>query len=894
MSIATRLALMFSLLSLVPLAVSGTLAYLRFYEGQKQAAYRSLNTLAANKHARFEQWIDDNVRSIRELARRPAVRTFTQNIIEFDRAGFRQDYFANWLRDNHLVPMTVADRDMREVFLVDAASGKKLASSDSRRVGQFVTGHEYFQRGRSGTWVQPLHYPLTLDDVSMTAATPVQGSSGEVIAVLGAHLDLDIISAIFQQGFENSPSLDSYLVNRFNSLVTRVRFSEEDASTRAVHTTGIDRCLTGEDGEDAYVDYHGVPVLGSFRWLDRWEMCLVVEVNATEAMGQATRLRTFVIILFFGVAFVVASLIGFVSRQVSRPIIEVVEATEKIGRGNLDVCLPDRGDGEIGRLFDGLNRMTENLGRLTASRDELDREIAEKELAARSLEESERRMNILMSNLPGMAYRCYNEPDWRMVFVSEGCKTLTGYDPADLIENAKTSYQELIHPGDRNRIWKSVQEAVAADRHYEAEYRIRTAKGSWRWVWEKGRSVSPKGQTPEILEGFIHDITERRRLARELQQAQKMELLGQVTGGVAHDFNNLLGVILGYSGLARANVPATDERLSRYLGHITHAGERAREIVSQMLAFSRGEHSDDEVIDVKARVLEEIGMIRSSLPASILIDIDLEDPIPAIELQTAQLNQVLMNLCINARDAMNGKGKIGIQLRYLRDVSAECMSTRQQFRGEYVELAVSDTGTGLPPEHTDRIFDPFFTTKPAGKGSGLGLAVVDGIVRGHGGHIVVESEPGEGTRFRLFFPIASNPVVDKGGEEQTTGDPVDGGGRRLLIVDDEETLAGYIAEYLESYNFRTETYASSDNALDAFSSDPGRFDLLITDQTMPGLSGLELAQRIRTIRPGFPIILCTGFSELVNAEIAKKQDIGFLVKPVDPDKLLRQLTQSLS
>ena len=901
MSIASRLALLFAILSFVPLGLSGVLMYLRFTESQQLNEMRSLRTLASHKQARFEGWIDENFRLVREIASRPSLRAYARGVTDPET---NRERFIDLIRREHLGATLPDNPDIRELFLLDAATGRKLVSSEPGRENRFHANETYFQKGLVQPWIQAPYYPLSMDDPSITVSTPIKTEGGDAVAVLAGHLDLTAITEIVQQGFGESRTLDSYLVNRFSAFVTRARFADDATLRRVVHTQGIDRCLGGESGEGTYIDYRGVPVIGAFLWLPRWELCLLVERDVEEAMLPVQRFRDYMIILLAGMAVVVAGLIGFVSRQISRPIIEVVDAAEKIGRGALDtrlpvqsrdelhVRLPARHDGEMARLFDGVNRMAASLGSVTASRDELDREVDARRRVVRSLQESERRLNILMSNLPGMAYRCENNTDWTMRFVSEGCQEVTGLEPAALLNNRSVSYAELVHPADRERLWTRVQEAVVAGRPFELEYRIRHADGNWRWVWEKGRSVSAPGASPEILEGFIHDITERQRLTKELQQAQKMEILGQVTGGVAHDFNNLLGVILGYTALARKHC-GNDPVATRYLEHVGHAGERARDIVAQMLAFSRGDAGADEVIDIRDRVEEELDMLRSTLPASVSLSVDLDEDVPGVELQPGQLNQVLMNLCINARDAMNGTGTLSIQLRTRRGFSAECSVSHRSFSGDFVELGIGDTGPGIEPDRVEKIFDPFYTTKSAGKGSGLGLAVVDGIVRGHGGFIVVDRRSGGGAEFRVYFPIARTDA-EKPRKEVLRLPAADGAGRRLLIVDDEVGLAEFLGEYLASCGYDTTVHAAAEHALTEFRQAPQAYDLVITDQTMPGMSGLELVEALRTLRPTLPIILCTGFSEFIDAEGARERNVGFLAKPVDPERLLDLVAAYLS
>ncbi len=278
-------------------------------------------------------------------------------------------------------------------------------------------------------------------------------------------------------------------------------------------------------------------------------------------------------------------------------------------------------------------------------------------------------------------------------------------------------------------------------------------------------------------------------------------------------------------------------------------------------------------------------MLRASLPSSIGIDADIEENTPAVVMNQVQVNRLLMNLFINARDAMEGKGNIAIHLG-LTAVAAECAVCNKQVEGDWVQLSIADTGSGVKREILSRIFDPFYSTKDVGRGTGLGLSVVSGIMRGHGGHILVETEAGKGATFRLLFPS----VVAKAARIQTTDrpltDPPRGHGERILVVDDELDLGEIIGEQLQSYGYRATVLANSREALELFEQKPNDFALLITDQTMPEITGIELVRALRQVCPDMPAILNTGFSDDVDADGAVKMGVRYLEKPVDTESLI--------
>jgi len=397
------------------------------------------------------------------------------------------------------------------------------------------------------------------------------------------------------------------------------------------------------------------------------------------------------------------------------------------------------------------------------------------------------------------------------------------------------------------------------------------------------------------VDGIAHDITERIQMQNQLRQAQKMEAIGQLTGGIAHDFNNILGSILGYTSLAQQKLSADgDPKLTEYLAEVYRAGERARDLISQMLAFSRGGATTPRAMTLSPLVRECVTMMRSTLPTTIALQTDIADDTPAVMMDAVQLNQLVMNLCINARDAIEDeKGCIEIALHTITGVRANCSSCHHPVQGDFVELVAQDNGRGIDTSVLDKIFDPFFTTKDIGKGTGMGLSMVHGIVHGHGGHILVDSTPGKGTSFRLLFPLLGN-ASDTSAESDRMLEPVHGRGR-VMVVDDDPALTGYLEDLLQKQGYQVTALTDSREALDLFENNPQAIDLVVTDQTMPRLAGDRLAQAILARRPDLPVILCTGYSDRIDAVRAGQLNIcGYFTKPVDPVRLTRLMSNLLS
>lgn len=402
----------------------------------------------------------------------------------------------------------------------------------------------------------------------------------------------------------------------------------------------------------------------------------------------------------------------------------------------------------------------------------------------------------------------------------------------------------------------------------------------------------------QMLQAVIRDISEKKRvehekttLQKQLLQAQKMESLGQLTGGIAHDFNNILTSIIGFADLGgKLGEGSTVEELHDCLNEVRKAGNRAKGLIEQMLAFSRGNSEDDlRPLVIRPLIIEVIKLLQPVLPSSISIRRQFDEDVPVILADAVKVHQVLMNLFVNASDALDGCGNIDIELHVVHEKNNVCTSCHKPVNGVFVEVIVRDDGPGIDPEKLSNVFEPFFTTKEAGKGTGMGLSVVHGILHGHSGHVIINSNLGEGTEFRLLFPAAEDVAV---GDVNTENDnswnaEARGVGQHILVVDDEEPVAKFLELLLEKDGYKVRKFCDSVAALSYFSDNPDEFDLIITDQTMPGMIGSQMAAVMLALRPEVPIILCTGFSNIIDKESAEAIGVrAFFTKPINIQELL--------
>jgi len=538
---------------------------------------------------------------------------------------------------------------------------------------------------------------------------------------------------------------------------------------------------------------------------------------------------------------------------------------------------------------------------LRETNEALHRDIERRIEVETALKENQRAMATLLSNLPGLAYRCLNTPDYPMTFTSEGCLALTGYTVEQIGPGGTINYGDLVIPEDRQAVWDGVQEGVNNRRTFTLTYRIRTADAVEKWVWEQGCGIFNAEGELEALEGFITDVTarkraeeERSRLEAQVQQAQKLESLGVLAGGIAHDFNNLLVGILGNADLALDELgPSSPARAT--VQEIVTAAKRAAELTRQLLAYSGKGRFIIGPVDINDLVREMAHLLDVSISKKALLRYNFASGLPAVMADASQIRQIVMNLIVNASEALEEKsGAIVITTGVMqcdRDYLKSMHLDEDLPDGLYVYFEVSDTGCGMDAETRDRIFDPFFTTKFTGRG--LGLAAVLGIVRGHNGAIKVYSEPGRGTTFKVLLPAVETPAACGHEPHAVTGGAWRGSGT-ILLVDDEPTVRALGTRILQRAGFEVITARDGREAVDLFRAQPDTIVCVLLDLTMPRLGGEDAYRELRRIRPDVCVVLSSGYNEQeVSQRFAGKKLAGFIQKPYRAAVLLETIRRAL-
>jgi signal transduction histidine kinase/ActR/RegA family two-component response regulator len=592
-----------------------------------------------------------------------------------------------------------------------------------------------------------------------------------------------------------------------------------------------------------------------------------------------------VLILFSSISGISVTMFILYRKYIFTPLTLLEGSARTISKGRLDTEIDTSGEDEIGNLARAFKQMIRELTTIMASRDELETEIAERKRVENLLRSREQLLNEMgsIAKIGGWEYDPIRQ---KTVCTKEIFRIL------EIDEGSSPSPNELFKyypPGCREKLEKAYQQAEDAGKSFDLELQCTTAKGRLFWERTIGHPEFENNRCVRI-KGTRQDITEIKRMEENLRHAYKMESIGTLAGGIAHDFNNMLSPIIGLAELLIQDMPpGSPEGEKAHL--IFKAGQRGANLVRQILAFSR--QTEHKMVPIRLQdILEEVlTLTRSTIPSNIEIHQKIQSDCGLIMADPTQMHQVALNIITNAYHAVETEGgQISVELRELVLGSSD-MPDKNLEPGTYILLSIFDTGHGMSAEVMGKIFDPYFTSKDQGKGTGLGLAVVYGIIKRHKGDINVYSKPGRGSTFTIYLPVLDTPDEAKPisvSEERLIGN------ERILLVDDEEVIVSLVKQMLERAGYAVTSRLRSIEALEAFKANPDSFDLVISDMAMPSLTGDKLAEKILSIRPNIPIIICTGFSESMDEEKAKLLGIkGFIMKPIIYSELAKLVRKVL-
>ncbi|MFC1869184.1 PAS domain S-box protein, partial [Thermodesulfobacteriota bacterium] len=504
-------------------------------------------------------------------------------------------------------------------------------------------------------------------------------------------------------------------------------------------------------------------------------------------------------------------------------------------------------------------------------------DITDRKRAEQELRESEVKYRSMMESMKDPVYICSH--DYRVEYMNSAMIRRTGHDAT-----GEHCFKALHHLEERCP-WCMHHKALLGV-YYEND--IVSPKDNLYYHVSNSPIVHEDGSISKMT--IFRDMTDLKQMETQLREAQKIESIGILAGGIAHDFNNILSPIMIHSEMAMMELPP-DSPVQKNLQSIYKSGEHARDLVKQILTFARRKETEKAAIRISPIMKETIKLLRSTTPSTIDIQYDLKAEQDTVLADPTQMNQIVMNLCANAAHAMREKGgvlEISLSDEYIGPDEIERFADIKP--GHYLRLSVRDTGSGIAPDNTDKIFEPYYTTKGVGEGTGLGLSVVHGIVKEYGGDIAVESQVGRGTIFHVLFPVIEEYVSPPIGPKAEFS----GGNERILFVDDEKSMVDAIQPMLEKLGYKVTARTSSIEALEAFRHKPEAFDIVITDMTMPNLTGKDLAKKLMDIRSDIPIILCTGFSEQIDDRRAKEIGISsFVMKPIVMEEMAKRIREVL-
>ncbi len=612
-------------------------------------------------------------------------------------------------------------------------------------------------------------------------------------------------------------------------------------------------------------------------------------VSDTRQVIGIVSLVIFIIGIFFG---------GWIGKLITAQLSTIAQTTELIAAGDLSKRVPVGSQDEVGVFARSFNLMVEKLGatmydladvnrnlerRVQIRTAELQHEIVER----RKIEDELRKLYVAVDQ--SSVSVAITDTKGVIEYVNPKFTTTSGYTREEITGQPISILKSGLTP---HSVYKYLWDTILAGNEWSGDLQNRRKNGELYW---ENVTISPIRDPDGIVANFLavkDDITEKRRLEQQLTQAQKMESIGTLAGGIAHDFNNILTIISGYASLI-GTVHQQDSDTQKNVRMITTAVDRGAGIVRQILTFARKTEARPKLVEVNTVIKELSSLLRDTFPKTITVALNLEKALPRIVIDGTQLHQMLLNLCVNARDAMEDGGTLTMSTRLAgyADLEAKFPDCKHV---SHVQINVSDTGMGMTGAITQRIFEPFFTTKEIGKGTGLGLSVVYGIVRAHGGYVDVESAPGQGSTFRVYLPVQDDfaPDHDQAGKTALTSLS---GNETILLVEDEEGLRQMLRSSLSKYGYRILEAKDGLEAVEVFRRNAASIDLLFTDIGLPGLDGLSVIREVRAIKPTIKVLASSGFlNPELRVSLAQQSITEFLQKPFLPEQVLERVRHVLS
>ncbi len=873
----TKLVFLFLFITIIPLTVAGFLIYRNSVEIITQNTFLHLNSISVLKEAEFNLWIDKNKKHIMYLASRPLIKEFTTILNETNTSNIIYSELVDKIRNEHLFPSINIEKGSLEVFLMNVNTGEIMVSTEKNHERIFMETEPFFINGKNQTFVQTAYYSMLLEKPAMTISTPVINDNGEIVGVLASRIDLNIMTEIMMTGKENTKSEETYLVNKFHFFITESRFESDYSLKKAIYSEGVNKGLSGESGLGIYTDYRGIPVIGAYRWLPKWELCILTEIDTDEAFSPIYSLTNTYLISGVIVLIITVILTFYFSRSVTKPVNDLVLGANKIGKGDLDYQIKTKSKDEIGDLANEFNDMGKRLKKIMASRDELDREIAERKKIMTALKESEDRYRAIVEDQIEMVMRFL--PDNKITFINRAMEKFFNLDEKKQMDYTLDNFMDKTYI---KEFLNAIKTITPENHIIIKEQKIVFPDQKSFWLQWSIRGFFNENNNIYQFQGVGRDITSLIQIQKELEKTtieadQANRAKSEFLANMSHELRTPLNGILGFSQiLDMEQAGPLNEKQKKYLQHIRDSGDHLLNMVNDILDLAKIEASKVEInkmpFDFYKFIIRAPSTIKSmALKKKIHIKTNISPDIGWLNGDELRIKQIINNLLSNAYKFTDPGKNIGI------DAKAE---------NDKIIVTIWDEGMGIPEESLIKIFDPFEqakSNKAKTLGTGLGLTICKRLIELHDGTLSVKSKIGIGSRFTITFPGRIETVDKKDGktQEHEIDNIINENKGKLLIVEDNKVNMELIITALKLEGYTLDYVDSGEKAIEK--SSKNEYDCILLDIQLPGIDGIETLKQLREVcSVTTPVIALTAYAMIGDRE--KYMNIGFdeyISKPID-------------
>lgn len=891
-SLTHQLVVAMVCLSLLPTALCVTVAHLTARATVKRQVLGSLHAVADAKGRAVTSLLEERIAEARVTSSHERIRAAVATILSSPKRAHaeaaREDLRA------HLQAALDTYRNYGAAVVVVPRAGTVLASVGPLSTADVTHIVHEAQRMRTAPngWVglssvyRDSHRGEPALDVFAVIAHPdIRSSQILPTALLALHLPLAYrVFPVLDDRSGMGDTGEAVLVDQNGLVIKPLLYDREALFRRRIPMPPAFYETRYGKGAIEALDYRGVPVLEAYHHLDLPNWSLLVKIDRHEAYAPLARLLRKSVALATALTVISCAMACYLSRRIAAPIVALAGVAQRLAEGDVHARAAIRASGELAILAQELNHMAEQV----ATEQERLQTLIEQRTA--ELRASQGQLQLALEAGGIGTWQLW--PQTGRLALDDRARAMLGYSPGELPSELQTVYA-LTYPQDLSDVRRALQDHLdGRSASFQCSWRMKHKSGEWRWVYVVGEVIERGANgSPLRMVGVQMDVTDRRHLEQRLERAARLETVGLLAGGIAHDFNNILTGISGYAAIAGETVPPGSSTAA-YLTEIRDLADRASRLTHQLTAFSRQQTLEPTVVNINQLVEETTKMLKRIIGEDIDLQFYPDPDLGYTCVDVTQIEQVVMNLAVNARDAMPAGGRLTIETQNV-ELTPEYARTHDEVTpGPYVMLSVSDTGVGMSDDVQARIFEPFFTTKELGRGTGLGLAVVHGIVKQHGGHISCYSEPGEGTIFKVYLPRVDGAQADAA--QTTLDDTAAAGSETILLVEDEEHVRRVARLSLETQGYKVLECADTAEAEKLFDEHAEEVALLLTDVVMRGGSGRDLYLRFRTRNPSLRVLYMSGYTgnSIVHRGVLHP-NTPFLQKPFTPDELTKKVRATL-